>query len=84
MENIYSYNFFHNGKTYVIKVFQNVNTFKVESYFNNMVVDSYEYSDDYCNKPSWKYHFGDIHPHVLLKEFAELRIMQGFGAQKGY
>ena len=83
MKEIYIYDFAHDGKTYVIKVFQNGNTFKVISYLNNMVVDSYEYSDDYCNKSAWKYHFGDKPPHVLLKEFAERSIIEDFELLKG-
>jgi len=78
-----SYDFAHDGKTYVIKVFHIGNKFVVKPYLNNMELGCYEYSADVWNMHGWKSHYGDKLPHVRLKEIAERSIMEGFGVRKG-
>ena len=74
--------FDHNGKHYVIKVFQIGNKYIVEPYLNDRAASHYSYSVEVDNMDNWEFHHGNKPPYVRLVEIAELDIKEGNGLKK--
>jgi len=79
---IETFGFDHNGKHYVIKVFQVVNKYIVKPYLNDMEASYYSYFVEVDDITAWKNHYGSKPPYVRLMEIAELDIKEGFGLRK--
>jgi hypothetical protein len=77
-----SYGFDHEGKTYVIKVFQVGRKYIVKPYFNNKAANCYSYSVEVENMDDWKNLYGDKPPYLRLLEIVKLDIKAGFGTKK--
>ena len=81
---IETFGFDHNGKHYVIKVFQVGFKYIVKSYFNNKEANSYFYSArmDEIEMGDWKYKHGNKPPFIRMVEIAVDDIMNGFGIRR--
>jgi hypothetical protein len=79
---IESFGFDHNGKHYVIKVFQVRNKYIVIPYLNDTEASHYSYSVEVDNMDDWKFYYGSKPPCVRLVEIAELDLKEGFGLRK--
>jgi hypothetical protein len=74
--------FDHNGKHYVIKVFQAGFEYIVKPYRNNMEASYYTYSARVDNMGDWENLYGNNPPYVRLVEIAERDIKEGYGLRK--
>jgi hypothetical protein len=79
---IESFGFDHNGKHYVIKVFQVGNKYIVKPYLNDMEASHYSYSVEVDDMAAWENLYGSKPPYVRLVETTELDIKEGFGVRK--
>jgi hypothetical protein len=80
--NIKNHGVDHNGKHYVIKVFQVGNKYIVEPYLNDKAASHYSYSVEADNIDNWKFNYGDMPPYVRLVEIVEHDIKEGNGLKK--
>jgi hypothetical protein len=77
-----SYCLDHEGKTYVIKVFQVGHKYVAKPYCNNKAASCYPYLIEVENMDVWKNLYGDKPPYLRLIEIVELDIKAGFGIIK--
>jgi len=77
-----SYGFDHEGRNYVIKIFQVGRKFVVKPYLNNMAANCITYSVEVKNMDDWQYHYGDKPPYARLLEMVEDDIKAGFGIKR--
>jgi len=82
MEEKEALGFDHNGKHYVIKVFQVGNKYTVEPFLNDMPASYYSYSVEVDDIDTWKNLYGSKPPYVRLVEIVELDIKEGHGLRK--
>ena len=73
--------FYHNGKHYMIKVFQVGFKYTVKSYLNNKEANSYTYSVRVgeVEMKDWKFQHGNKSPFIHMVEIAMDDIKNGFG-----
>jgi hypothetical protein len=79
---IVAFGFDHNGKHYVIKVFQIENKYIVKPYLNDMEASHYSYSVEVDDMAAWENLYGGKLPYVRLVEIAELDLKEGNGLRK--
>jgi hypothetical protein len=79
---IAAFGFDHNGKHYMIKVFQVGNKYIVKPYLNDMEASHYSYSVKVDDMAAWKSLYDSKLPYVRLVEIAELDLKEGNGLRK--